>query len=90
MKTRSSNSNAHPGTKAVEALRVHRPKEVIEREKGQKQARQDESEAKRIAKEVRKEEGKKHVALLETKVAAEAARDESRYPRHQVDKTKRT
>jgi ribonucleotide reductase alpha subunit len=85
MQTRASNSNAHPGTKALEALRVRRSKEVIQKEKNEKQAKQDESEAKRITKEVRKEEGKKFVALLETKVAAEAAEDKSRYPRHQVE-----
>lgn len=92
MQTRASNSNAHPGTKAVEALRAHRPKEVIQKEKDKKRARQEEKVAKQIVKEAREEEGKTHVALLEAKVAAEAAEDKSRYPRHQVDtkKSKRT
>ncbi len=73
---------------AQEALRVRRPKEVIQREKDEKKARQDASEAKRIAKELRKEEGIQYVALLESKITAKVAEDESQYPRHQADTTK--
>jgi len=88
MQTRSSNTKAHPRTRALEALQVHRPKEVIQREKDEKQARQNASEAQRIAKELRKEEGIQYVALLESKVTAEVAKDKSQYLRHQADTTK--
>jgi hypothetical protein len=88
MQTWASNSNAHPGTKAVEALRAHHPKEVIQKEKDKKRARQEEKVAKQIVKEAHEEEAKTHVALLEAKVAAEAAEDKSRYPHHQVDTKK--
>jgi hypothetical protein len=88
MQTRSSNAETHPGKKAEEALRVRRPKEVIQREKDEKKAKRDASEAKRIAKELHKEEGIEYVALLESKITAEVAKDKSQYPRHQADTAK--
>jgi len=47
MKTRASNSNAHPGQKALDALRVHRPQDAIQREKEGKKAKQVAKEKKK-------------------------------------------
>ena len=78
MQTWASNSTAHPGTKAVETLRVHRPKEVIRKEKAEKKAKQKANEETRLTNEACKEVGKKYLAQLEAEVAAEA---EIEYPR---------
>jgi hypothetical protein len=84
MQTRASNSKAHPGTKAVEALRVHRPKEVIQKEKAEKRVKEDAKEEKRLANEVCKEAGKKLLGQLEAEVAAEAEEGKLKYPRQQA------
>jgi hypothetical protein len=81
MQTRAGNSKAHPGRKAVEALRVHRPKEVIQREKAEKKAKQEAYEENRLAKEARKDVGKKYLVQLEAEVAAEAEEGKLKYPR---------
>jgi len=44
MQTWASNSKAHPGMKALEALHVYRPKEVIQREKDEKREKQEANE----------------------------------------------
>ena len=81
MWTRASNSTAHPGTKAVETLHVHRAKEVIQKEKAEKKAKQEANEETRLTNEARKEVGKKYLAQLEAEVAAEA---EIEYPRQRA------
>ena len=90
MQTRASNSTTHPGKRAADALRVRRPREVVQREKDEKRAKQDKNEAMEVLKEVRREAGKHYIAALEAKVAAEAVENESRYPRHQVETSKST
>lgn len=84
MQTRSSNARAHPGTKAMEALRACRPKEVIQKEKNEKRAKQEASEKKRLAKEAQKNAGKKVLEQLEAEVAAEAKKDREVFPRAQT------
>ncbi len=86
MRTRTTNSTAHPGTKAEETLRVHRPKEVIQKEKAEKRAKQEAKEENRLTNEARKKVGKKYLAQLEAEVAAEA---ELEYPRQRAQ-AKRT
>ena len=82
MRTRASNSNAHPGARAADALRVYRPKEVIQREKDEKKARKEAKEEQRLTVEANKKAGKKYISQLEAEVAAEAADD--KYPRHHI------
>jgi len=89
MKTRASNSNAHPGQKALDALRVHRPQDAIQREKEGKKAKQVAKEKKRRSDERRKKNGKKYISTLEAQVIAEASKDKSEFPRHHVQTKRR-
>lgn len=86
MQTRASNSNAHPG-RVIDTLRVHRPKEVVQKEKDEKMAKQAAQEEKRVAYQAHKQAGEKHISQLEAEVAAKDAEDKSRYPRHQTKRS---
>lgn len=80
MQTRASNSKAHPG-KALEALRVHRTKDVVQKEKEERKVKKEANEKNRLAKDARKDVGREYVAQLEAEIAAGAVEDKSKYPR---------
>lgn len=84
MQTRASNAKVRPGMKAVEALRVHRAKDVIQKEKDEKKAKQDTNEANKLAREAQKEQGRKYLLQLEAEVATEADENKLKYPRQQI------
>jgi len=83
MQTRASNSKAHPG-KALEALRVRRAKEVVQKEKDERKVKKEANEMNRLAKEVRKEVGREYIAQLEVEIATGTVEDKLKFPRHQV------
>ena len=80
MATRAKNADIHPGTKAKDTLRVHRPQEEIQKEK-------DVQAAKKKAKEQRDEMENKiadEIAEFEDQVAIAAAHADAQFPTHQT------
>jgi len=83
MRTRATNAEAHPG-KALETLRTRRPKEVIQKEKDEREAKKNAKEQKRLVDEERKEAGREYISQLEAEVTAKTTKDKFQYPRHKV------
>jgi hypothetical protein len=81
MTTRAKNAITHPGTTARDALRVHRTKEEIAKEKELKNAQKEAKRKKRMADKAQKAQGKIYIARLKAEEAAAAAEMEKETPR---------
>lgn len=78
MPTRQKNADIHPGAKAKDALRVHRPQEEIQQEK-------DIQVAKKLEKKQREEEENNfadEIADFEDKAVSAAAHADAQFPTH--------
>jgi len=81
MTTRSKNATTHPGIIAQDALRVHRKKEEVEKEKELKNAQKAARRKKRVADEAREAAGRVYIARLKAEEAAAASDMEKEIPR---------
>ena len=79
MQTRSRNTEVHPGIAAKAALRVHRPKETIDKEKSEKLKQQKEKQKQKDAEEARKVAGEELLAQFEAEHST--AEKEKQHPR---------
>jgi hypothetical protein len=63
---------------------VHHAKDVIQKEKDEKKAKQDANEANKVAREAQQEQSRKYLAQLEAEVANEADKNKLKYPRQKI------